>query len=533
MVPQQLAAETIHFLTQLRRSQRRPINLRGGLLDPRDFSPRADEVSSRQLVGQCAPSKHGRGVRAPCPNVHLDLPLSKPRPKLPALSGPPVAAPPPSVASQPALPRPLEPRLPRSPPPSDHETPDRTAREPQSPAPAAHPLQPRDLASQNRSHNGPGRSNHIEHDDQQQTDDPHLEVRNVSLRGVMLQRPIQFVSEVRSRQWRLLDWRRHPMSPVVAPSPRPLKDSRAARTILSTDNVLTTPPPSPPPSNARASHPRHPSVPSRNPVAPTDPGAPCRPDHPCIPSPRSTPPSPTTSHQPLATCPQIVYTIRVSLATRFPMLFAWLALLLSPLLPLIRLVPPAARRFTRPSTRREPAKPHSPFQAPVPNRQTPLRHPARPAQLRVVTSRGPGSLPPCPWLQNLANSLRKTRQSPRPPARLPQRGSRAGGRVFPQKAPYQAAAGSSCRWKPAPGLVSSRTTPSPTHRQPRRTPPVIPRPAESLPQPLPPRSSLPESSLRRPNRRPPGPAKNHPAAPQEFFGKNSYCARGPQIHPRN
>ena len=180
------------------------------------------------------------------------------------------------------------------------------------------------------------------------------------------------------------------------------------------------------------------------------------------------PSSPTSSHHPLATCPQEVYTFRVSLATRFPMLFAWLALLLSPLLPLIHLVPPAARRFTRPSTRGEPAKPHSPFQAPVPNRRHPRPHPAHPAPLRVLTSLGLSSLPPCPWLQNLANSLRKTRQSPRPPARLPQRGSRAGGRVFPQKAPYQAAAGSSCRWKPAPGLVSSRTVPS------RKSPPPHP-----------------------------------------------------------
>ena len=156
---------------------------------------------------------------------------------------------PPRVDSRLALRRPLGLRLPRSAPRSGHETPAQSAPEPQSPASAAHPFQPRDLRSQHSRNDGPGRSNHIEHDDQQQTDDPHLEVRNVSLRGVMLQRPIQFVSEVRSRQWRLLDWhRRHPMSPVVARSPRPLKDSRAARTILSTDNVRTTPPspPSPP-----------------------------------------------------------------------------------------------------------------------------------------------------------------------------------------------------------------------------------------------------------------------------------------------
>ena len=288
--------------------------------------------------------------------------------------------------------------------------------------------------------------------------------------------------------------------------------------------------------NDRASHSRHPGVFSRDPVAPTDPGAPCRPGHPRIPSPRSTPPSPTTSHQPLATCPQIVYTIRISLATHVPMLFAWLALLLSPFLPLIHLVPPAARRFTHPSTRREPAKPHSPFQAPVPNRPTPLHHPAHPSQLRVVTSRDPGSRPPWPRIRNLANSLRQTRQSPRPPARLPQRGSRAGGRVFPQRPrtrplPARHAAGNQHQ-------VSSPRAPLPagTHRQPRPpSHPTIPRPRHAT-SPTSPTSLLPStshSSALSPLPFLPNPAKNHPAPPQEFFGKNSYCARGPQIHPRN
>ena len=322
-----------------------------------------------------------------------------------------------------------------------------------------------------------------------------LRFANVSLRGAMLQRPIQFVSEVRSRQWRLLDWRRHPMSPVVAPSPRPLKDSRAARTILSTDNVLTTPPPSPPPSNARASHPRHPSVPSRNPVAPTDPGAPCRPDHPCIPSPRSTPPSPTTSHQPLATCPQIVYTIRVSLATHVPMLFAWLALLLSPLLPLIHLVPPAARRFTRPSTRGEPAKPHSPFQAPVPNLRLPLP-PPRPsgAAPRRHLPLAPAPCRPVPGSRTLqTRSGKRAKAHARRPG-FPSGEAGPAGVCSPKRPltrplPARHAAGNQHQ-------VSSPRAPLPagTHRQPRPpSHPTIPRPRHAT-SPTSPTSLLPSTS---------------------------------------
>lgn len=73
------------------------------------------------------------------------------------------------------------------------------------------------LASQKSRHNRPGRSNHIQHSHQQQTHDPDLEVGNVSLRGVVRQRPIQFVPQVRSGQRRLLDRSgRHRGSPLVA-----------------------------------------------------------------------------------------------------------------------------------------------------------------------------------------------------------------------------------------------------------------------------------------------------------------------------
>ena len=94
---------------------------------------------------------------------------------------------PPHVDFHVALPRPPELRLPRSPPRSGHETPDRSAPEPQSPASAAHPFQPRDLRSQHSRNDRPGRSNQVEHGNQQDPNDPGLEIREVGLGRVVAQ----------------------------------------------------------------------------------------------------------------------------------------------------------------------------------------------------------------------------------------------------------------------------------------------------------------------------------------------------------
>ena len=231
--------------------------------------------------------------------------------------------------------------------------------------------------------------------------------------------------------------------------------------------------------NDRASHSRHPGVFSRDPVAPTDPGAPCRPGHPRIPSPRSTPPFP--NHQPPSTWHSSSGGVHFpgKSSNPLPNALRLARALLSLLLPLIHLVPPAARRFTRPSTRREPAKPHSSFQAPVPNRPTPLHHPAHPAQLRVVTSRGPGSLPPCPGSRTLqTRSAKRAKAHARRPGFPSGEAGPAGvcspQRPRPRPLPARHAAGNQHQ-------VSSPRAPPPAPNHPRRTPPVIPTSAESLP----------------------------------------------------
>lgn len=88
----------------------------------------------------------------------------------------------------------------------------------------------------------PRRPNHTQHHHQQQPNNPHLQIANVSLRVVTLQRPIQFVPQVLSVQRRLSHRNGgHRLSPLAAPSPRPLNDSRAARTTPSTDKTHATP----------------------------------------------------------------------------------------------------------------------------------------------------------------------------------------------------------------------------------------------------------------------------------------------------
>ena len=95
----------------------------------------------------------------------------------------------------------------------------------------------------------------------------------------------------------------------------------------------------------------------------------------------------------------------------------------------------------------------------------------------------------------------------------------------------------------APRLLCPRPVPRPC-RHSRRTAhstPVHPRipgsPSLQIRRhPLEPPTHSPGRTLQshlstRPESAPPNPPKRTPAAPQEFFGKNSYCARGPLAAP--
>ena len=182
------------------------------------------------------------------------------------------ADPPPRVDSRLALRRPLELRLPRSAPVSGHETPDRTAPESQSHAPAVHPAQPRDLSSQNSSRDRPNRPNHIQHRDQQDPNDPGLEIREVGLGRVVAQQfvaeSIQFLAQLRPRQRRPTNVRVGHLDvyPSARRLSRPLKNSRAARTRPCIGHTNATPPRLPPragiPRNRNA--PCHPHRPARS-----------------------------------------------------------------------------------------------------------------------------------------------------------------------------------------------------------------------------------------------------------------------------
>ena len=80
---------------------------------------------------------------------------------------------------------------------------------------------------------------------------------------------------------------------------------------------------------------------------------------------------------------------------------------------------------------------------------------------------------------------------------------------------------------PIPPTASRRTAPHPPTSGPAPTPP----PRQDLAPPRP--AALPCHTPVSPSpgvaRRVPASAKRRPAAPQEFFGKNSYCARGPRF----
>ncbi len=69
---------------------------------------------------------------------------------------------------------------------------------------------------------------------------------------------------------------------------------------------------------------------------------------------------------------------------------------------------------------------------------------------------------------------------------------------------------------------SQQPAPSP-HAIPRPRPPLHPHHPSAQP------SSPPKKSAKSRTRRLQNPPKKHPAAPQEFFGKNSYRARDPQF----
>ena len=174
-----------------------------------------------------------------------------------------------------------------------------------------------------------------------------------------------------------------------------------------------------------------------------------------------TPSSPATDCRPLATSPQIGYTIRVSHATP----------------------------FRSPSPAPRPQPPAGPW---LPIRQPPSAGISPPPDRAPRASPAPGRPPPPPAPTALALPR------PNPPTA--------------HRAP-----------SPTPAGTRDRHSPSP---------PPCPFPLSALPCSLCP--SCPHSSALFPLpflHRPPTPAKMHPAAPQEFFGKNSYCARDPRFRP--
>ena len=160
------------------------------------------------------------------------------------------------------------------------------------------------------------------------------------------------------------------------------------------------------------------------------------------------------------------------------------------------------------------------------------RHPPQPSAPRTLA---PRSDPPClshsrsvHCLCKPCNPTLNARHRPRaeppptpcapPPTRAPLPTVRAG--------PFPAAF-------PAPAAVLAKSpikaqSPGPVPRVSRC--PRVPRPHQIA-------ERHPRTPIRRwppfaSHRHAPNPAKTHPAAPQEFFGKNSYCARGARSTPR-
>ena len=88
------------------------------------------------------------------------------------------------------------------------------------------------------------------------------------------------------------------------------------------------------------------------------------------------------------------------------------------------------------------------------------------------------------------------------------------------------------RLRPPSGAPPAFLVNSSTHTPPTRAPqPRHPSDSSTISS-----NPQPPNTVRTPPHQPPNPARTHPTAPQEFFGKNSYCARGarstPLQHPR-
>ncbi len=112
--------------------------------------------------------------------------------------------------------------------------------------------------------------------------------------------------------------------------------------------------------------------------------------------------------------------------------------------------------------------------------------------------------------------------APCPPIRRPP----SSGSSPPRKRapPASPAPGYPAPTPPPAALTLPRAAPPTAHRAPSPTPAATRNRHSPGPPPCPsPLTALPFLH------RPPNPAKMHPAPPQEFFGKNSYCARGPQF----
>ncbi len=125
----------------------------------------------------------------------------------------------------------------------------------------------------------------------------------------------------------------------------------------------------------------------------------------------------------------------------------------------------------------------------------PCRHSRRTGQTTLVHPRIPGS-----------PSLQVRRHPLEPPTHSP-------GREYPHKPPPYV-----------------HKTPATAHPSFPRPPRARPRPVEGTwPEPV--EGACPELAEGDSSPRPQTPPKRTPAAPQEFFGKNSYCARGPLAAP--
>ena len=151
----------------------------------------------------------------------------------------------------------------------------------------------------------------------------------------------------------------------------------------------------------------------------------------------------------------------------------------------------------------------------------PLFTPASPARHPSTSVATPSNHPPIhrvahfnPTYPRALNQPPKIRQSSRPGSPSPLWGLGLPGREYPHKPPPFA-----------------HETPATAHPSFPRPPRARPLPVEGT-RPEPVEGACPEPVEGDSSPRPQTPPKRTPAAPQEFFGKNSYCARGPLAAPR-